>query len=234
MCRCWASRICCWRRYCWCNAWGRKGGAGMSWNWGAGMGLRGGWSGGPCWWPGGARWGFMPDCGCPGWGMGKSMGSGVWGPNWKCRQEVAWLCCCCCCCRLKWDPVEDKERLSGTRGERLARINCGWNVESLCVWHSMLMKPYLLPRVKNTSVGVGKMMITTSTMNMTTIFCPARKMWAFISLIVFPTSGSTSGLPIHRQVNWTQHSSVLVNSAADSGSARSESFSTWLLMGLDI
>lgn len=157
MCRCWASRICCWRRYCWCNAWGRKGGAGMSWNWGAGMGLRGGWSGGPCWWPGGARWGFMPDCGCPGWGMGKSMGNGAWGPNWKCRQEVAWLCCCCCCCcRLKWDPVEDKERLSGTRGERLAGINCGWNVVSLCVWYSMLMKPYLLPRVKNTSVGVGK------------------------------------------------------------------------------
>ncbi len=49
----------------------------MSWNWGAGRGLRGGWSGGPCWWPGGARWGLMPDCGCPGWGMGKSMGSGA-------------------------------------------------------------------------------------------------------------------------------------------------------------
>lgn len=76
----------------------------MSWNWVAGRGLRGGWSGGPCWWPGGARWGLMPDCGCPGWGMGKSMGSGACGPNWKCRQEVAWLCCCCC--RLKWDPAE--------------------------------------------------------------------------------------------------------------------------------
>lgn len=112
MCRCWASRICCWRRYCWCNAWGRKGGAWMSWNWGAGRGLRGAWSGGPCWWPGGTRWGLMPDCGCPGWGIGKSMGSGAWGPNWKCLQEVAWLCCCC---RLKWDPAEDKDKLSGVR-----------------------------------------------------------------------------------------------------------------------
>lgn len=159
MCRCWASRICCWRRYCWCNAWGRKGGAGMSWNWGAGKGLRGEWSGGPCWWLGGARWGLMPDCGCPGWGMGKSMGSGAWGPNWKCRQEVAWLCCCCCCCcccRLKWDPVKYKEKLSGTWGGKLDGINSRWNVVSLCVRYSMLMKPYLLPRVKNTSVGVGK------------------------------------------------------------------------------
>lgn len=93
----------------------------MSWNWVAGRGLRGGWSGGPCWWPGGPKWGLMPVCGCPGWGMGKSMGSGACGPNWKCRQEVAWLCCCCCC-RLKWDPAEDKQKTSGD-----ARGGTSWN-----------------------------------------------------------------------------------------------------------
>lgn len=188
MCRCWASRICCWRRYCWCNAWGRKGGAGMSWNCGVGRGLRGGWSGGPCWWPGGARCGLMPDCGCPGWGMGKSMGSGAWGPNWKCRQEVAWLCCCCCCCRLKWDPVEDKEKLSGTWGEKLAGINCGWNVVSVCVWYNMLMKPFLLPMVKNTSVGVGKWWLPQVPWKWNFFFfAPAHKTWAFISSISFRT-----------------------------------------------
>lgn len=40
------------------------------------------------------------------------------------------------------------------------------------------------------------MMITTSTMNMTTIFCPAQKMQAFVSLIALGASGSTPGLLI--------------------------------------
>ncbi len=97
---CWASRICCWMRYCWCKAWGRKGGTGMSWNGGAGMWLRGGCNA-PAGWCAGPRWWLIPVWDCPGWGIGKSTGIWAWGPMWKCRQEVAWLCWCL----LKWDPA---------------------------------------------------------------------------------------------------------------------------------
>lgn len=97
---CWASRICCWMRYCWCKAWGRKGGGGMSWNGGAGMWLRGGCNG-AAGWCAGPRWWLIPVWDCPGWGIGKSTGIWAWGPTWKCRQEVAWLCWCL----LKWDPA---------------------------------------------------------------------------------------------------------------------------------
>lgn len=76
------------------------------------------------------------------------------------------------------------------------------------------------------------MTVTTSTMNMTTIFGPAHKIQTFIFLSAFPTSGSTLGLLIHRQANWIrtgeihqyyslQHSSGFVHFAADSGSVHS-------------
>lgn len=88
------------------------------------------------------------------------------------------------------------------------------------------MKPYLLPMVTNTSVGGGKMMVTTSTMKMTTIFGAAHISWALVSLNVFPTPGSIPGLQTEEQNRWTlpvcrqdlQCSLVLINSAFNSRS----------------
>lgn len=89
--RCWASRSCCWRRYCWCSAWGRKDGPATSWKGRAGTGARD-WCRGPLCWCAGVMCGVSPGWGCTVWGRVKSAESWGWGPRWKCRQEVAWGC----------------------------------------------------------------------------------------------------------------------------------------------
>lgn len=132
---CCASRICCWMRYCWCKAWGRKGEPWMSWNCGAGMWPRGGCIGAAGWCVG-PRCGFMPAWDCPGWGIGKSTGIWPWGPTWKCRQEVAWLCWCL----LNWDPARTMKPHQLMLDKKMLVFKIMYN----SCWSPLLSPPKLL------------------------------------------------------------------------------------------
>lgn len=74
------------------------------------------------------------------------------------------------------------------------------------------------------------MMVTTSTMNMTTFFfffksCTQVKFNCISNLLInFWSFDSVSWI----RTDEINHSSVLVNSAADSGSVQSRTFSAWL------